>query len=99
MIVRAELDVEGDGSQLFISQDWLVTGLEQIGIFVVDADGKARFREVKLGPVVRRQVVVEEGLSAGDRLIVTGHRELADGDPVLISREGVCCDNGRVKFD
>lgn len=98
MIVNARLSVESGGSELFISQDWLVTGLDKIGVFV-EVDGVARFREVALGPVVRRQVVVESGLERGDHLIVTGHRELAEGDQVIVSRKGVCCTAGRVSFD
>jgi hypothetical protein len=48
--------------------------------------------------VVRNQVIVTEGLSLGDRVIMTGQRELEDGDPVLVVREGACCTGGRVRF-
>jgi hypothetical protein len=54
---------------------------------------------VKLGSIVRDQVVVEEGLKKGDRLVITGHRELADGDELMIARSGVCCSGGRVVFE
>ena len=47
---------------------------------------------------MRDQVVVESGLEPGERVIVTGHRELADGDEVMVVREGTCCTNGRVTF-
>jgi RND family efflux transporter MFP subunit len=93
--VRIEAVLEGDG--LVIPQDWVVTKLGGLGVFI-EEDGVARWRPVTLGAVVRHQVIVTDGLSLGSRVIVTGHRELADGDPVLVVREGTCCDEGRVSF-
>ena len=57
-----------------------------------------RERPIELGEVVRDQVFVDSGLEKGARIIITGHRSLLDGDPVLIAREGACCTRGRVKF-
>jgi len=74
-----------------------VTKLDGLGVFVED-DGVARWRPVALGPVVRHQVIVTDGVSLGDRIIVTGQRELEEGDPVLVVREGQCCTDGRVRF-
>jgi len=31
--------------------------------------------------------------------VTTGHRELADGDPLLVVRAGVCCDAGRAVWE
>ena len=45
-------------------------------------DGVARLREVRLGPAQRNLVVIEEGLQAGDRLVVIGQQLIADGDRV-----------------
>ncbi|MEQ9319205.1 MAG: hypothetical protein RIF41_08595, partial [Polyangiaceae bacterium] len=58
-----------------------------------------RWRTVEAGSVVRNQVVILKGLSAGDELVIKGHRELADGDSLIVARKGVCCQEGRVVFD
>jgi hypothetical protein len=42
--------------------------------------------------------VVTEGLLPGEAIVITGHRDLAPGDPLLVSRAGVCCSNGRAVF-
>ena len=47
-------------------------------------DGMARSRIVRLGPAQRNLVVVEEGLEAGDRLVVVGQQLIADGDRVRL---------------
>lgn len=91
--VRSELPTE----QLIIPQDFVVTKLDGVGVYV-DHDGVAEWRPLELGSVVRNQVVVTSGLSGGERVVATGHRELADGDPLLVVREGVCCREGRVTF-
>ena len=87
-----------ESRQLIISQDWLVTRRDGVGVFV-EQQGKAQWRPVQLGDVLRKQVVVEKGLSAGDALIIVGHRELVDGDQVLVQRRGRCCTDGRAVFD
>lgn len=84
--------------QLVISQDWLVTKPDGVGVFV-ERGGKANWQSVELGDVLRTQVVVTKGLNAGDALIIVGHRELVDGDPVLVHRRGLCCTQGRVSFE
>ena len=94
----AEADTsELPGDQLVISQDWLVTKPDGIGVFV-EAQGKAEWRSVQLGEILRNQVVVQTGLNPGDALIIVGHRELAAGDEVLVHRKGKCCTAGRAVF-
>jgi hypothetical protein len=46
----------------------------------------AEVRPVRLGPTQRNEVVVEEGLAVGDRLIVLGQNQVADGDRVQVVR-------------
>jgi len=50
----------------------------------VEENGTARLREVTLGFHDDQRFQVTSGLLAGDRLIISGHRELADGDPVKV---------------
>jgi membrane fusion protein, multidrug efflux system len=87
-----------EGDRLAIPQHVLVTRLDGNGVFI-EEDSAAKWRPLKLGPVVRGQVIIESGISAGDRVVVTGHRELEDGDPLLVSRSGTCCTNGQIVFE
>lgn len=47
-------------------------------------NNKAQKREVLLGAHQGGSVVITDGLKAGDKLIVLGHRDLIDGQPVHI---------------
>ncbi len=98
MITSVKLDASVAEKQVVISQDWLVTRRDKIGVFVNDG-GVAKWTTVGLGPVARSQVIVTQGLKSGEELVITGHRELAQGDKLLIARKGVCCVDGRVKFE
>jgi RND family efflux transporter MFP subunit len=80
-----------------IPQEWLVTRLEEIGVFL-EAGGVSKWRSVKAKEVIRDQVVIEDGLAMGDRIVMVGHRDLADGDPLHVNRDGRCCANGRAVF-
>jgi RND family efflux transporter MFP subunit len=98
MIATAELTSSATLQRLVIPQDFLVTGLDAVGVFINEA-GVARFRPVGLGQVVRNQVVVEKGLSPGDSIVITGQRDLAAGDKLIVARSGKCCTDGRVVFE
>lgn len=104
MIASVRLAADVAESKIVISQDWLVTKPESLGVFVLK-DGQAgdgataEWREVKIGPIVRNSCVVDSGLRAGDVLITSGHRELAAGDALIVARKGTCCTEGRVVFD
>ena len=97
MIAQVQVAQTLDDSALVIPQDWIVTRLADQGVFI-EEDGVARWRAVELGAVVRDQVVVTGGVAEGDRIVVTGHRDLVEGDKLLVAREGVCCNAGRVTF-
>jgi len=97
MIAKVSIQRSVADDAVIIPQDWLVTRRTEYGVYV-ERENVAEWRPVELGTVVGDQVVVKAGLDAGDRVIITGHRELIDGDAVQIAREGRCCDRGRVLF-
>ncbi len=97
MIARVRIERELENDSIIIPQGFLVTKRDANGVFVVE-DGIARWRPLRLGSMVRDQVVVEEGLSVGDNIVVVGQRALADGDSVILSRQGRCCSDGRPTF-
>ena len=97
MIARVRIDQSIAEDTLILPQSLLVTQREANGVFVVQ-DEVARWRPLKLGAMVRDQVVIEQGLAVGDNVVVVGQRALADGDPVIVSRQGRCCAGGRPEF-
>ncbi|MFT4979854.1 MAG: membrane fusion protein (multidrug efflux system) [Myxococcota bacterium] len=82
---------------VIIPQDWLVTRIDSIGVFV-DDEGVAAWRTVTSGAVVHDQIVISSGLSVSDRVVMNGHRGLAEGDKLIVTREGECCESGRATF-
>ncbi len=97
MIARVSLARSLADSAVVIPQDVLVTTLDDQGVFVAE-DDHAVWRSLDLGEVVGDQVVVEGGLALGEHLVVVGQRDLFDGDPLIVAREGVCCTGGRVIY-
>ena len=97
MIGRIAFERQLADQAVVIPQDWVVTTLTENGVFV-DADGVAEWRPVELDAFARDQVVVRSGLNAGDAVITTGARSLAHGDPLIVVRSGVCCEDGRVAW-
>lgn len=85
MIARVDIEGGGGGQAMIVPQDWVVTRLDGAGVFLDDG-GVARWRPVVLGDVLRDRVVVTSGLNEGDRVVVVGHRELVDGDPLVVAR-------------
>lgn len=85
LVVRQTLD-----DAVVVPQEALVRTAEGFRAFVVDdASGEpvARARSVEVGPAQRNEVVVEGGLSPGDRLVVVGQQQVADGDRIRIVAE------------
>ncbi len=80
-----------------IPQDWVVTLRDERGVFLADGD-LAKWQPIELGAVIHDRVVVTEGLAPGAKVVITGHRNLVDGDPLIVSREGTCCAALRPQF-
>jgi RND family efflux transporter MFP subunit len=79
MVANVVVDRRSVDDAIVVPQDALVR-VEDGYVVFVDEDGVAREREVAVGPSQNNRVVVESGLEAGDRLIVVGHRTVAEGD-------------------
>ena len=65
-----------------------VVDFESRKVVYVVTDGIAELREVTLGPVVGKRVLITEGLASGDRYIVAGQQHVADGQRVIESEAG-----------
>jgi membrane fusion protein (multidrug efflux system) len=62
----------------------VITLENQRFVFVEDA-GTAHLRPVEIGVLTGDQLHITQGLKQGDRLIVTGHRDLREGQPVEVT--------------
>jgi multidrug efflux system membrane fusion protein len=51
-------------------------------VLVVDAEGKAQYREVKIGRLADGLRVIEEGLKPGEAIVVNGLQRVRPGMPV-----------------
>jgi membrane fusion protein, multidrug efflux system len=54
----------------------------QYSVVVVTAEGKAETRTVKVGPRVNSLWIIDDGVKAGEKVIVEGARKVVDGAPV-----------------
>jgi membrane fusion protein (multidrug efflux system) len=54
----------------------------QYSVVVVNADGKAESRTVKLGPRAGKLWIVNEGVKPGEKVVVEGVQKVRDGMPV-----------------
>lgn len=97
MIARVKAERSLAESATVVPQNWIVTRRERRGVFVV-VENTASWRNVTLGDVLHDRVVIESGIEPGDRIVINGHRDLVDGDPLIVSREGTCCSEGRPVF-
>lgn len=76
---------------IVVPQDGLIRVENGYVVYVaVERDGNsvAELRDVVLGPTRRNLVVIEDGVEAGERLIVVGHKEVENGDRIRIVGEG-----------
>jgi membrane fusion protein (multidrug efflux system) len=64
-----------------VPQDMIIEGQGGRRVFVADGD-RAVERSVRLGPTDGNEVAVVDGLRPGETLIVLGHRNLSDGQPI-----------------
>ncbi len=84
--------------RIVLPQEFLVTKRDSNGVFVVGEGDVAEWRSLTLGVLVRDQIVIDDGLQAGEKVVVLGQRALSEGDPLIVSRLGSCCEAGRVRF-
>ena len=84
-LVRVALESEKTEEKIVIPQAALISDQEGVYVFVVDG-GKAAVRRVKPGGTSGTGVVIEQGLSGGEQVVVEGGQALRPGIPVNASR-------------
>lgn len=55
--------------------------------YVVTNDSKAELRDLKVGRIENHNALIEQGLSAGERIVTSGHYRVQPGGPVQVLAE------------
>jgi membrane fusion protein (multidrug efflux system) len=84
MIVRASLTRRSLDKAIAVPF-FLIIDREKNRVVYVVENGVARERVVQTGIIQGGQVEIVSGLKEGDMLVVVGHRNLFDGEPVMIA--------------
>jgi membrane fusion protein, multidrug efflux system len=88
MSAKASIQLAAYDSVISLPSDVVLTDEKGDYVFAV-VDGKGVKKPVKLGPTVGSDVIIEQGISEGDRVVVIGHRNLTDGvDISLVHLDG-----------
>ncbi len=77
------------GNQLLIPEAGIGTDQDRKFALIVDENGLVAYRELKLGQQLEGKRVVESGLKAGDKVILTGLAMLRPGMPVAPTEQTV----------
>ncbi len=81
MIIRAKF-LRREFKDVFVVPVFSVVDKQEGKVVFVEKDGRAVQIPVNVSAVIGDSAVIEEGLSAGGRLIVKGQQFVADGSPV-----------------
>ncbi len=88
MALEARVELARHAGVLVVPEEALRRHGEQWGVYLLEGE-RARWRPVRPGPSAEGMVVIEQGLRAGERLILTPDPRLRDGLPVRPVAEGV----------
>jgi RND family efflux transporter MFP subunit len=79
LFARLQLPGSGQYPAILIPDEAVGTDQSQKFVYVVDAESKAQYRTVKIGPMADGLRVVREGLGPDDRVIVAGLQRARPG--------------------
>ncbi|MFQ5587138.1 MAG: hypothetical protein ACE5GF_10030, partial [Thermodesulfobacteriota bacterium] len=85
MFARAEVVKREVADAIVIPLYAVITRRDDRFVFVEEG-GKARARRVKVGILDGWRIQILDGLKAGERVIVVGHRSVEEGQEVNVAR-------------
>ena len=74
---RVQVPTDAIDGAVLVDRKAVLTDQDRRYVYVVDADNQAARRDVRTGRQVDGLLVVEQGLSAGDRVVVNGLQQIA----------------------
>ena len=84
MFVEVSIDLSPTDDVLLLPREAVLDIQDRVGHVFVMEDGKARQQTVKIGLVWGEKISILEGLTDSTPVIVSGHRQLADGADILV---------------
>jgi multidrug efflux system membrane fusion protein len=97
LFARVQIGGGDARAALLISDRAVGTDQSHKFVFVVDKDGKAEYREVKLGPVVDGLRVVKTGLKPGEKIVVNGLQRVRPGSPITAQTVPMVANTGNAR--
>jgi multidrug efflux system membrane fusion protein len=82
LFARVQISGGEPRQQILISDKAIGTDQDRKFVFVVDKEGKAEYRTVKLGPTIDGLRIVREGLKPGEKIVVNGLQRVRPGSPI-----------------
>ena len=79
MFVRLRIAGSGKYQAMLLPDEAIGTDQDQKFVWIVDGDGHAQYRLVKLGPLHEGLRIVRSGLAADDRVVVAGVQRVRPG--------------------
>jgi len=83
--VRAYIKGSIRPNAILVPQEAVQQGAKGSFVWVIDEEGKAEFRPVTVGPWQEKDWFIEQGLKAGDTVVVNGALKLRAGVPVQVT--------------
>ena len=83
MFCRVSFVSKAGSAALTIPREALVGSVKNPQVFTV-ANGRASLRDVLVAAEIGTQLIVSKGLSAGDKVVVSGQNNLVDSAAVTI---------------
>ena len=93
--MRANLKGAIRPNAILVPQQAVQQGAKGSFVWVIDAEGKAEFRPVSVGPWQEKDWFIEQGLKAGDTVVVNGALKLRAGVPVTDHPARIAAVRGR----
>lgn len=82
LFARVQVAGGAPSQQILIQDRAISTDQDRKFVYVVDKEGKAEYRAVKLGPLDDNLRVVREGLKSGEKIVVNGLQRVRPGAPI-----------------
>ncbi len=82
--VRVELELFRQSSAVLVPAPAVQVGQNGAFVFTLDEQGKAVLRPVTAGRTIGDRTVIEQGLKAGERVVIDGQGKLAPGSKVSV---------------
>lgn len=84
MFVEVDIDLSAADDLLLLPREAVLDIQDRVGHVFVAKNGKARQQTVKVGLVWGEKISILEGLTGSTLVIVSGHRQLADGTEIVV---------------